>query len=154
MSDPLPRGPARLAALGGPMLGLLIVEFLLGMALALFVTLPSGSPLTVLAASPLLWVHIVVGFLLIGIAGNALRWALTGAPRLARVITAIGFVSAVGAFLAGMAFAFGDQSPAASYTMSVGFAGVLADSGYLLARGPQLVASGAGGAVVRSPTEG
>ena len=154
MSASAPGGPARLAALGGPMLGLLVVEFLLGMALALFVTLPSGGPLTVLAANPLLWVHIAVGFLLIGITANALRWALAGAPRTAQVITAIGFVSAVAAFLAGMAFTFGDQSAAASYAMSVGFAGVLADSGYLLARGAQLDARRAERGLAPSSAEG
>lgn len=153
MSAPAPPRPSRLATLGGPMLGLVVVEFLLGEALALFGTLPTGSPVTILASSPLLWVHILVGFLVVGITANALRWALAGAPRSAKAVTALGFVSAIGAFLAGMAFAFGDQSPAASYAMSVGFVGVLIDAGYLLARGPQLAASGVGPAFAPAPTE-
>jgi hypothetical protein len=154
MSTPAQRGPGRLATLGVPMLGLLAVEFLLGMALALYVVLPSGSPLTILASSPLLWVHILVGFLLIGITANAFRWTLHGAPRAAQLMTALGLVSAVGAFLAGMAFAFGDQSATASYAMSVGFVGVLVDAGYLLARGPQLAMNPLAPARVPAPSEG
>ena len=140
MSAPVGREGPRLSTLGMAMLGLLVIEFLLGMALALFVTLPTGDPITVLASSPILWVHILVGFLLIGITANALRWALRTAPRAARAVTALGLLSAIAAFLAGMAFTFGDPSPGASYAMSVGFAGILLDAGYLLARGTQLAA--------------
>ena len=153
MSVPFAREGPRLPTLGAAMLGLLVTEFLLGMALALFVTLPTGGPLTVLAASPVLWVHILVGFLLIGITANALRWTRGGAPRAAQAITALGFVSAIGAFLAGMVFTFGDPSPGASYVMSVGFVGVLLDAGYLLARGTQLVGGPTGRVPGAAPAE-
>lgn len=123
-----------LGAVAAPMLGLLVVEFLLGMGLALFVTLPTGSPLTVLAASPLLWVHLAVGLMIIGITARALRDALAAGKGVVRGVTALGFVSALLAFLAGLSFTFGDQSAVASFVMSVGFTGVLLDAGYLLAR--------------------
>lgn len=132
-------GSGRPVSLGAAMLGLLVLEFLLGMALALFVTLPSGSPLTILASSPLLAVHVVVGLALIAITANALRWTLGSASNTAKGVATLGLVSAVGAFLAGMAFAFGDQSAIASYAMSVGFAGVLLDAGYLLSLGSHVV---------------
>ena len=41
-------------------------------------------------------------------------------------------MSGVAAFLAGLSFAFGDPTSAASYAMSVGFAGLVAEAGYLL----------------------
>lgn len=154
MSGPLRSSPDRLGGLGAPMLGLLVVEFLLGMALTLFVTLPTGSPLTVLAASPVLWVHIAVGFLLIGIAARAVREAWRERDAAARGVTALGLVSALLAFLAGMAFAFGDQSPAASYVMSVGFTGVLIDAGYLLARRRHPHPDEAAESPVRAASEG
>jgi uncharacterized membrane protein len=153
MSAPPARDGPRLPTLGAAMLGLLVIEFLLGMALALFLALPTGGPLTVLAASPLLWLHILVGFLLIGITANALRWTVGRTPRAAQAITALGFASAIGAFLAGMAFTFGDQSPGASYAMSVGFVGVLLDAGYLLARGAQLVGGPTGRILAAAPVE-
>jgi hypothetical protein len=126
-------GPVlRLGMLGPPLLLLVVLEFLLGMALNLFGSLPTGSPLAVLEASPLLDVHVVFGILLLGIAANALRLAVgTRLPR-AVLVTALGLASGVAAFGAGMAFAFGSQSAAASYAMSVGFVGLLLEAGYLL----------------------
>lgn len=156
MSGPSPAAPVarRISSLGAPMLGLLVVEFLLGMALALFVTLPSGGPVAVLEGAPLLWIHIAVGFLLIGISANALRWAIAAGEGTVRAVTALGLASAVGAFLAGMAFAFGDQSPVASYAMSVGFVGVLIDAGYLLQHGSRAAAAGSGARPIGASGEG
>ena len=137
MSDPAANRDAseplvRLRALGAPFLGLVVIEFLLGMSLNLLVTLPTGSPATILESSPLLDLHVVLGVLLLGISGNAVRLASrSGAPR-AIGVTLLGLVSGFTAFGAGLAFAFGDQSPAASYAMSVGFVGLLITAGYLL----------------------
>lgn len=127
-SDPI----SRLASLGGPFLVLVVVEFLLGMALNLFETLPTGSPGHVLESSPLLLVHLAVGFLLLGIGANAVRWASAAGLRVPTLVTVLGLMSGVAAFLAGLSFAFGDPTSAASYAMSVGFAGLVAEAGYLL----------------------
>jgi hypothetical protein len=132
MSDPSPPAVARLARLGPPFLGLVAIEFLLGMSLNLFVTLPSGSPEHILAASPVLDVHLLFGVLLLGIAANAVHLAAAARTRPAVLVTVLGLLSGLAAFGAGLSFAFGDQSAGASYAMSVGFVGLLLEAGYLL----------------------
>ena len=131
-----PAGRARrrseLSDLGWPLLGLLLLEFLLGMAVNLYTPLPSGSPAEVLAGQPLLWLHIVVGVLLVGITSQAVVVSLRGRVPGARVFASVGLASALIAFIAGMAFTFGGQDPAASYVMSVGFAGLFVSAGGLL----------------------
>jgi len=128
-----PRGfsPA-ISVLGVPLLALLAVEFLLGMALNLLVTIPSGSPATILATSPWLDVHIAVGVMLLGLLARVLTLGTRQKDRSALLAGALGLVSGVGAFVAGLSFAFGGGSPNASYVMSVGFAGLLVSAGILL----------------------
>lgn len=131
-----PAGPrSRLGSLGGPFLALVVLEFLLGMALNLFGSLPTGSPWAVLTSSPLLDVHLVVGFLLLGIAANAVRTSVLARLRGALIVTSLGFLFGLAAFFAGLSFAFGDPSSGASYAMSVGFAGLVVEAGYLLQLG-------------------
>jgi hypothetical protein len=134
MSDDHARTRALLAVLGIPYLALVLIEFLLGMGLALFVTLPTGSPVQILESAPLLDVDFAVGFLLLGIAARALALSLTLRDRRAVGFTAVGLVSGVGAFVAGLDFVFGGQSASASYVMSVGFVGLLTAAAYLLWR--------------------
>ncbi len=128
---PDPDRLARLGQLGPPYLALVLIEFLLGMLLNLFAALPSGSPTSILAASPLLDVHVAIGVLLLGIGANSVRLASATRSRAALVVSSVGVVSGVGAVVAGMAFAFGSQSPLASFAMSVGFVGLLVAAGYL-----------------------
>jgi hypothetical protein len=137
-------GPSRTAGLGRlgpPYLGLVVIEFLLGMSLNLFVVLPAGSPASILAASPLLDIHLVFGVLLLGIAANAVRLSARARSGTALVVSGVGFVSGLGAFAAGMAFAFGDQSNIASFAMSVGFVGLLVAAGYLMSLRTREIAS-------------
>ena len=62
---PTPRAYARLRHIGQVLLGLLLVECVIGIGLAMFVNLPSSpSFLTVFASIPLLTAHIVLAFLL------------------------------------------------------------------------------------------
>lgn len=127
-----PERPRPLARLGPPFLGLVAVEFLLGMSLNLFVTLPTGSPIQVLGASPLLDLHLVVGGMLLGIAANAVRLSRSDPDRRATAVTVLGLTSGVLAFASGLDFAFSNGSPGASFGMSAGFVGLLVESGYLL----------------------
>jgi hypothetical protein len=115
----------RLRILGVPLLGLLAVEFLLGMALNLYITIPGGSPVSIVEADPILIGHIVVGVLLLGITSQVLGLGVKLQDRRAEVAGAIGLLSAVVASLGGMDFTFGGQNAAVSYVMSVGFTGVL-----------------------------
>ena len=130
---------ATLRFLALPMMGLLVVEFLLGMSLDLFLPLPGGSLLGVLLASPVLLAHVVVGVLLIGVTGRAavLGVRLRATPPAAAGV--LGLLSAFVAFLAGLAFV-GDGSSAASFVMSAGFAGVLVAA--TLLRVPAVVPEG------------
>jgi hypothetical protein len=130
-----------LARLGAPFLGLVVIEFLLGMALNLSVSLPTGTPVSILEASPLLDVHVVIGIFLLGIAANALRLSVGARESRATFITSLGLLSGVGAFGAGLDFAFGSPSATASYAMSVGFVGLLLEAGYLLSLRPSASAS-------------
>jgi hypothetical protein len=124
----------RLARFGGPLLGLLGVEFLLGMGLDQFVSLPTGTPAQVLAGSPLLDVHLVVGALLLGFAANILRTSIRAHEPRTMVVASVGLVSAVVAVATGLAFAFAGQAAVDSYVMSVGFLGMVVEAGYLLWR--------------------
>jgi hypothetical protein len=121
-----------LGILGLPILGLLAIEFLLGMALNLYVSLPSGSALSMLETSPVLIVHILVGVMLAGITARVLILGIRLRDRSGVVAGALGLLSTLVAFLAGMAFTFGGQELAASYVMSVGFTGILLSAALLL----------------------
>jgi hypothetical protein len=134
-----------LGILGLPIPGLLAIEFLLGMALNLYVSPPSGSALSILEASPVLIVHILVGVMLAGITARVLLLGIRLRDRRGAVAGALGFLSTLVAFLAGMAFTFGGQELAASYVMSVGFTGILLSAALLLV--PRRPA----GALVRLP---
>jgi hypothetical protein len=123
---------AFLAFLGLPMIGLLALELLLGMALNLFTTLPTGGPGAILASSPVLIVHILIGVLLVGITGRALVVSFRVGERSTLLASALGLVSVLVAFLAGVSFTFGDQSASASYAMSAGFTGAFVSAGMLL----------------------
>lgn len=130
--SPDPDHMARLGRLGPPYLALVLIEFLLGMSLNLFVVLPTGSPLAVLTGSPLLDVHVAFGVLLLGIAANAVRLAIAARIRAPIVVSAMGLASGAGAFVAGLSFAFGSPSALASFAMSVGFVGLLVAAGFLM----------------------
>jgi hypothetical protein len=131
---------ASLARFGGPLLGLLGVEFLLGMTLDQFVTLPTGSPAMLLATSPILDVHLVLGALLLGFAANILRVSVRVRERRTIAFSVLGLLSALLAVGTGLAFAFAGQAALDSYAMSVGFLGMVVEAGYLLWRaGPSTV---------------
>ncbi|MGI0068506.1 MAG: hypothetical protein ACREB9_08925, partial [Thermoplasmata archaeon] len=115
---------ALLSFLGVPIAALLAVEFLLGMALNLFTTISGGSAVSILSSSPVLVAHIVIAVLLIGITARALALAIRIRERRGVSAAALGFVSGIVATLAGISYTFAAQSTAASYAMSVGFAGL------------------------------
>lgn len=119
--------------LGVPIVALLAIEFLLGMALNLFVGPATGSAATILASNPVLIVHILVAVMLIGITGRAVTLSarLGDGPLLAGA--SLGLAGAVVATLAGSSFTFGSsQSTVVSYVMSLGFAVVLIGAVILL----------------------
>jgi hypothetical protein len=128
----------RLRFLGIPMIGLLGLEFLLGMVLNLYGTIPAGTPLAILEADPILIGHVVIGGLLVGITAQALRLGLLLHERRGIVAGALGLLSALGAFLGGMDFTFGGQSASASFVMSIGFTGILGAAAGLLVPRPVL----------------
>ncbi len=115
-----------------PMVILLAVEFLLGMALNLFVAVGNGSAVAVLSSNPVLVAHVVVALLLLGLSGRAVVGSFRYPVRSLRVGAALALVSSVAATLAGSSFTFGGQNGWASYGMSVAFLGVLMGAFLLL----------------------
>ncbi len=118
--------------LGLPMLALLAVELLLGMALNLVTPRPTGSPARILASNPLLIGHLLVGVFLLGISARAVALSVRLGEAGARAASLLGLVSVVVAFLAGLTFTFGTPSAGTSLVMSVGFTGALVAAGLLL----------------------
>jgi hypothetical protein len=120
------RARARFAQLGWPLFILVAIEFILGISLGLFVTLPtSGGSLAILESNPILILHFLVAFLLLGILLRIVALAVGLGDRRAIGVGGLGLLSGVVAFLGGTAFTFGGQSAVASLVMSLGFVGVL-----------------------------
>jgi hypothetical protein len=108
------------------MFALLAIEFVLGMALGLFVSLPSGGGVvSVLRSSPVLDLHILVALFIVGISLRAVALARSGSDRRAMLAAGLALGSALLATGAGWAFAFDGQNPVASFVMAIGFLGVL-----------------------------
>ena len=118
--------------LGLPLLGMLAIELLLGMALNLFTALPTGSPASIVLSSPLLLLHMVLGVLLVGITSRAVVLSARIHERAALSASALGLVSVLVALLAGLSFTFGDPSNAASFGMAAGFTGAFLSAGLIL----------------------
>jgi hypothetical protein len=142
MSSPSPDVPAAWASRGGMTLDrlaigmfvLLAIEFLLGMALALFVSLPSGSGVVaILTSTPVLDLHILFAVFLIGISARAIVLSRGQGERTLLYASVLAFVSSLVATAAGWSFAFDGQAPDASFVMSLGFLGVLLGA-FVLAR--------------------
>ena len=107
-------------------LGLLLIELVLGVVLNVFVNLPMGaSVVSVLSSQPVLDLHILVALLLIGLSGHAVmksRHEPSGRPKGA---AALALLSALIASAGGWEFVFNGQAPAAAGVMTIGFLGVL-----------------------------
>jgi hypothetical protein len=123
--------------LGIPLLILLAAQFLLGMALNLFGSPPSGPALIILESSPILVLHILFGVLLVGTSVRVLTLGRRLRDRRGSASGGLALLSALLAFLAGMAFTFGGGSAVDSYLMSVGFTGVLVAAALLLVPRPR-----------------
>jgi hypothetical protein len=146
-----PRGALR--TLGGPMLGLLAVQFLLGMTLNLFVTVPSDvRGIAVLWSSPALLLHVIVGVAVVGIFGRGARVAARTQDSRLLATGGLGLVGAVLAFLAGLSFVFEGQTAGASMVMAVGFLVATIVAGIFLAQPQARVAAPA--SVSRSAVQG
>ena len=126
------RSRGRLAQVAVPLglLGLLGVQFLLGMAVNLFVHLPlAGAGMAEMMGNrPLVGLHMMLGMIL---AAGAVLGVATALPN-GRWATACAVVALGGILVAGiggLAFLMGGQSNGASYLMAVGF--LVAVGGYV-----------------------
>jgi len=110
------------------LLGLLAVEFALGMGVNLFVslTLPAGYPgvLRVIGSSPLLSAHATLAFLLLVLSAILFAWSGGPLPARVRELAALLVVTLVGTVLVGYSFVE-SQSNALSYGMAMGFISAL-----------------------------
>ena len=112
------------------MLGLLAVQFLLGMAVNLYITLPpTGFRMTeMMGGGPLVMVHMMLGIILVVGALLAFATALPCGkwPVVCAVIALCGILVAG---IGGLAFLMGGQSNGASLLMAIGF--LVAVGGYV-----------------------
>lgn len=112
------------------MLGLLAVQFLLGMAVNLYITLPSTGfgMAEMMGNGPLVMVHMMLGIILV--VGAALAFA-TALPcgKWAVVCAAIALGGILVAGIGGLSFLMGGQSNGASFLMAAGF--LVAVGGYV-----------------------
>ncbi|MDA8397219.1 MAG: hypothetical protein M0Z29_05105 [Actinomycetota bacterium] len=126
------RSKSQLADIAVPLalLGLLGVQFLLGMAINLFVHIsPAGAGMAeMMGNGPLVGIHMMLGMILA--VGGALGVATAlhnGWPATVCAVVALGGILVAG--LGGVAFLMGGQSNSASYLMAVGF--LVAVGGYV-----------------------
>src|SRR5215469_6905649 len=123
----IPPAPSRLTALRGNCMGaavLLIVQFGLGIAVNLYVTLPKHKPFfSTLSGSALLVAHVIVALALLAASISALVRAI----RARRVIvpTAIGLAAVLAAATAGATFT-STQNTGASLAMALATAVAMA----------------------------
>ena len=112
------------------MLGLLAVQFLLGMALNLYVTIPpvGAGMAAMMRTGPLVMAHMMLGMVLAGGALLALAMALPWRRRAAGCAAAA-LAGILVAGLGGLLFLLGGQTSGASYLMAVGF--LVAVAGYV-----------------------
>lgn len=113
-------GPTRVMI--GITLALLLAQFLLGIYVNLFVPTPNGQPLLI--------AHIVVGTLLLVVALITTIVAVVGRRAAAAVLSAVGLVLLLTAWIGGIRFLGGGHN-LDSYLMAAGF--VLAASSYVVA---------------------
>jgi hypothetical protein len=104
---------------------MLIIQFILGTAYSLYGTAPTAAKPVGLFSSPMLALHVIVGFLLLIAAAGQLVRAVGTRHRLAVWMSAIGLLGIVGALFAGMAFT-GNGADGASLGMALAFAVSLA----------------------------
>jgi hypothetical protein len=125
---------------------LLSIEFILGMILGLFVSLPSGSGVVaILSSTPVLDLHILLAVFIIGISARAIALARAQPERPRLYASVLALVSALVATAAGWGYAFEGQAPGASFVMSLGFLGVMVGA-FVLYRRPSDAATRAAGA--------
>lgn len=118
----------RLRLAAGTSVLVLLVQFFLGMANNLFVTIPHRHPWTAATPAGLLWAHVVLGVALLGNAFVVLNRSRAADRPAVAGCALLALVGVVVAIAAGVAFVGGDQAAGASMAMSAGFA--LAVAGY------------------------
>lgn len=117
-------GPVRRSVLFAPlgMLGLLAVQFLLGIAVNLYVQIPPAGfrMMEMMRSGPLVMVHMMLGMMLAVGAMVAVGVALPYGRRVVScAVTALGGILVAG--LGGLLFLMDGQSNGTSYLMAVGF---------------------------------
>jgi len=114
----------KLARLRGSSIGLvamLVLQFILGIMYNLYGTAPTSKKSIGLFSSPMIALHVILGILLFVAALVQLIRAIGARHTLSTWLSAIGFLSIIGAGFAGLGFA-GSGAASASLGMSLAFA--------------------------------
>ena len=129
-----PNEVRRLLRVGWALLALLVVQNLLGLALNLYVALPSSpSFLVVFTSVPLLTAHIALAFLLVAVAAYAVVGARRAGLRDIAWLELLELVFLIVAVQEGFAFTF-TQNNLFSFGMEVGFLGAVVTQAVVLYR--------------------
>jgi hypothetical protein len=124
----------RLLHLGWVLLGLLVIECIVGIGLAMYVSLPSSpSFMTVFVSIPLLTVHVALAFLLVVVAAYAAGLAFRLHVRGVALVGALSTLFLLFALEEGFAFTFTSNNMY-SVGMVLGFLGSLVLQLFVLVR--------------------
>ncbi len=159
MAETRERRPYSLERLAGFELRTLATQFVLGMILNLYVTLPFPSPLTTAAVLGIvvLGAHIIVGTAALGLSLRMTTVAARGPGRRGLGLSAATAIGNAIAYLAGISFTVGGQTDTASFVMTVGFYIAIMASALLLGgppRGARLPSTGASTTPMAGPSSG
>jgi hypothetical protein len=126
----------RLSLMG--MMALLVAQYVLGMAVNLYVQFPSDLPggnawQWAFANSALIGAHIVVGTGILVLAVVALALSISARITVGRVAAVLGLVMILVAFFSGATFLSSGQQAVSSFLMALGFLGSLLAYGVGLA---------------------
>ncbi|SMC03669.1 hypothetical protein SAMN00768000_1203 [Sulfobacillus thermosulfidooxidans DSM 9293] len=129
-------------AISGVMVGLLLVQFVLGMYTNLYVTLPSMNPRylgipmgfhTMISrgfASPIFMIHMMLGVFLVVLSLITALKSLSSTKSSTKLWSGIGLVAVVVAGYSGLTFFMDGQHNSDSFTMAIAW--LIALSAYLL----------------------
>lgn len=133
---------ARLRLLAWTSVLALLVQFLLGMANNLFVTVPHHRPWTGASPLGLLWAHIVVGVALLGNGFMLVNRARASSDARVTGLALLALLGVLVALVAGVTFVGGSQANGASMAMSLGFALAVAGAAGVLWLAPRPAVGG------------
>ncbi|MCI0182373.1 hypothetical protein [Sulfoacidibacillus ferrooxidans] len=110
----------------GTILALLVIQFILGMVVNLYVQIPSSLPngnamSWTMSHSPLILMHMIVGTLILVVSIWIMMLSLSFEQKSIMILSIVGFVFIISTWAIGIAFLTSGQTNILSLMMSLGF---------------------------------